>query len=88
VKTGGRYALAVYFTKSWDYAIVRVSLDGRGLGDFDIYAPEVVWGGKTDLGTFNLDTGAHRLKFEIAGRNESSRGILMGVDCITLEPAP
>jgi len=88
VKTGGRYALAVYFTRSWDYAIVRVSFDGRGLGEFDTYAPDVVWGGKTDLGTFDLETGAHRLKFEIAGRNESSRGILMGVNCITLEPAP
>ncbi len=87
VQKKGRYALAVYFTKSWDYAIVRVSFDGRKLGEFDTYAPQVVWGGKTDLGTFDLKGGVHRLKFEIAGRNEASGGILMGIDCITVQPA-
>jgi hypothetical protein len=85
VEREGGYALAVYFTKSWDYAIVRVSFDDRALGEFDTYAPDVVWGGKTDLGVFDLDPGQHRLKFEIVGRNDASRGILMGVDCITLE---
>ncbi|NOY82838.1 MAG: DUF2961 domain-containing protein [Kiritimatiellaeota bacterium] len=81
----GRYELCVYFTKSWDYAIVRLSLDGRALGEFDTYDPQVTWGGKTRLGTFNLAKGEHRLKFEVVGRNEKSKGILVGVDCITLK---
>ncbi len=47
----GRYALAVYFTKSWDYAFVRVRLNGKVLGEFDTYAPTVVWGGKDRPGS-------------------------------------
>ena len=80
----GPYELCVYFTKSWDYAIVRLWLDGRKLGEFDTYAPTVVWAGKTRLGMFDLTKGEHRLRFEVAGRNEKSKGILVGVDCITL----
>lgn len=83
----GSYELAVYFTKSWDYAVVRVSLDGRELGQFDTYAPTVTWGGKTPLGKFELTEGAHRLRFEVAGRNPASKGSLVGIDCITLAPS-
>jgi len=81
----GRYELAVYFTKSWDYAIVRLSLDGKALGDFDTYAPTVVWAGKQNLGVHDLKKGAHRLRFEAIGHNPKSKGILVGVDCITLK---
>jgi hypothetical protein len=81
----GSYDLSVYFTKSWDYAIVRVSLDGKPLGEFDTYAPEVVWAGRQTLGRFPLAKGDHKLKFEVVGHNEKSKGILVGVDCLTLE---
>jgi len=87
VPRSGDYDLAVYFTKSWDYAIVRVLLDEKPLGEYDTYAPAVTWGGKTLLGTFNLSPGEHRLRFEVVGRNERSKGILLGVDCLTLRPA-
>ena len=80
----GRYELAVYFTKSWDYATVRVSLDGKVLGEFDTYAPTVVWAGRTPLGAHDLTAGKHRLTFDVIGSNEKSKGILVGVDCITL----
>ncbi|MBN2449200.1 MAG: DUF2961 domain-containing protein [Lentisphaeria bacterium] len=86
VPADGNYDLAVYFTKSWDYAIVRLSLDGTSLGEFDTYAPAVTWGGKTPLGTHALTRGIHRLTFDVAGRNEQSKGILIGVDCLTLQP--
>ena len=85
ITRAGRYALAVYFTKSWDYAIVRVRLNGKVLGEFDTYAPTVAWGGRTGLGAFDFKPGTQRLEFEIAGRNEKSRGILMGIDCLSLE---
>jgi len=85
VPKDGTYELAVYFTKSWDYAIVRVTLDDKVLGDFDTYAPNVVWAGKKSLGTFTLNSGPHRLKFEVVGKNEKSKGILIGIDCLTLE---
>jgi len=79
------YELCVYFTKSWDYAVVRLSLDGQDLGEFDTYAPAVTWGGKSNLGAFELAKGAHQLKFEVVGKNEKSKGILVGVDCLTLK---
>jgi len=82
----GKYELSVYFTKSWDYAIVKLSLDGQELGEFDTYAPTVVWAGKQRLGLFDLKKGEHRLKFEIVGHSEKSKGILVGVDCVTLIP--
>lgn len=84
-KEAGAYDLAVYFTKSWDYAIVRVSLDGKALGEFDTYAPGVEWGGRTSLGRHDLGAGTHRLEFKVVGRSEKSQGILMGVDCVTFE---
>ncbi len=81
----GDYAVAVYFTKSWDYAVVRLSLDGKPLGEFDTYAPTVQWAGRQPLGVFPLKKGQHRLVFEVVGHNEKSRGILVGVDCLTLK---
>jgi hypothetical protein len=86
VATAGPHVLSVYFTKSWDYAVVRVSLDGRALGEFDTYDPVVTWGGETKLGSVDLERGQHRLTFEVVGRNDKSKGILVGVDCITLVP--
>jgi len=85
VPEDGRYELSVYFTKSWDYARVRVSLAGQELGTFDTYAPEVTWGGKTSLGTHPLTKGKARLTFEVVGKSERSKGILVGVDCVTLQ---
>ena len=85
VGSDGPHELCVYFTKSWDYAIVRLSLDGQKLGEFDTYAPTVVWAGKTRLGVFDLKKGQHRLTFDVIGRNTKSKGILVGVDCITLK---
>ena len=85
VPKDGSYELCVYFTKSWDYAIVRLTLDGQKLGDFDTYSPRVTWGGPTRLGRFQLSEGQHRLKFQVVGKNEKSKGILLGVDCITLK---
>jgi len=55
------------------------------LGKFDTYAPTVVWGGRTDLGTFDFKPGTQRLEFEIVGHNEKSKGILMGIDRVSLE---
>jgi hypothetical protein len=85
VPEDGTYQLVVYFTKSWDYAIVSLSLDGKALGEFDTYAPAVTWAGPTQMGSAQLTRGKHRLTFEVKGRNEQSKGILVGVDCLTLK---
>jgi len=87
VPRDGSYELCVYFTKSWDYAIVNLSLDGKNLGEFDTCAPTVVWAGKTSLGVHELKEGTANLKFEVVGKSDQSKGILVGVDCLTLKPA-
>ena len=88
VPKDGKYELSVYFTKSWDYALVRLWLGDKDLGTFDTYAPTVEWGGQTRLGAFDLTQGQARLRFEVAGKSDQSKGILIGVDCVTLKPAP
>ncbi len=87
VPKDGKYALDVYFTKSWDYARVQTYLDDRPAGKpVDTYAPTVVYAGKTSLGAFDLKQGRHRLKFEAVGHNPKSKGYYLGVDCWTLKP--
>jgi len=85
VEQDGTYDLTVYLTKSWDYAIVRLSLNDKVLGEFDTYAPQVEWAGPTALGSFPLIKGPQRLKVDVAGRNPLSKGILVGIDCVTLK---
>jgi hypothetical protein len=84
VEADGTYDVAIYFTKSWDYAIVRLTLNDKALGEFDTYAPQVEWAGPTALGSFPLSTGLQRLRVDVAGRNPLSKGILIGIDCVTL----
>ena len=87
VERAGRYRVFVYFTKSWDYGIVKVLLDGKEVaGPFDLFAPRVTHGGRTDLGAFDLSAGEHRIKFIVVGKNENSKGHFMGLDCIVLQP--
>ena len=67
---------------------MRLWLGDQDLGTFDTYAPTVEWGGRTRLGAFGLTRGQARLRFEVVGKSEASKGILGGVDCVTLKPAP
>jgi hypothetical protein len=84
VPAAGSYDLAVYFVKSWDGASVRLSLNGKALGDFDTYAPESTWAGPTALGAFALSPGPQRLTVEVVGRNPLAEGLAVGIDCVNL----
>jgi len=89
VEKGGKYRLSAYFTKSYDYGVIEAYLDGRKVaGPIDLFSPRVEYGGKTELGTFNLDAGEHRLRLVVVGKNESSKGFFVGMDCIVLQPEP
>jgi hypothetical protein len=86
VAEDGKYELDVYFTKSYDYAIVQVSVDGKKLGNpIDTYCPRVAHMGKVPIGTISLKAGKHKIKFEALGKNEKSKGVYMGIDCFTLK---
>ncbi len=74
-------------TRSWDYGIWKVSLDGKvlkGLAKSDLYNPSVK---PTDskVGYIELTAGQHELTFECLGKNPDSKGYCLGVDAIEVE---
>ena len=86
VEKAGRYRLFVIMGRGGDYGQVKLSLNGEEIpGVYDGYARSLSSGGRQTLGTFDLAAGGHELRFEVVGRNESSRGHLMGIDAIVLE---
>jgi hypothetical protein len=77
--------VALYATKSWDYGIVRFSLNGQPAGaDLDSFdlTPKVA--GPLDLGAATPRDGKLLLRAEVVGRNEGSKGFFFGLDCVVL----
>jgi len=89
VPTPGAQArkVTVYGTKSWDYGILRFSVNGQRAGqDYDAYSAEAVASGPLDLGTFQPVDGKLRLRVEAVGSNAASKGphYFFGLDCVVL----
>ena len=81
VPRAGTYEIVVKYTKSWDYASVQASLDGKPLGPVvDTYAATVTPADPISLGTLDLAAGRHVLRFQAVGHNPQSKGYLMGID--------
>jgi hypothetical protein len=77
----------VKYTKSWDYARIRASLDGTPLGpEVDTFSPTLDSTGPLTLGTRDLTKGRHVLRFQAVGNNPDSQGYLMGVDHVIVKP--
>jgi hypothetical protein len=68
-----------------DYGTYRVLLDGKEVGKVDFYSPELQFGDEKLGGWRELSPGDHRLRFELAGKNASSTGILLGIDSIAVD---
>ncbi len=86
-------AVAVYATRSWDYATVRFTVNGKKAGeDLDLCSGvrEVKATGRIALGTFEPLNGALTLRAEVVGASAKSEkpGTYFGLDCVVLEPAP
>ena len=80
------YEITAKYTKSWDYAKVQASLDGKPLGEVvDTYAETVVPGPAVTLGNQELSAGRHVLRFQAVGHNAESKGYLMGIDQVVLK---
>ncbi|MFG0284880.1 MAG: glycoside hydrolase family 172 protein [Phycisphaerales bacterium JB039] len=82
----------VYGTKSWDYGIVRFTVNGGEAREVDLYNAEqraAAPTGPIELGVFEPVDGALHLRLEVVGSNERSEGsgAFFGIDCIVLEPA-
>jgi hypothetical protein len=83
----GKKKLTLYATKSWDYGILRFSVNGqRTEKDFDAYSQNVVLSGPIDLGTFEPKEGQFVLRVEVVGANPSSKNSrsYFGLDAVTL----
>jgi hypothetical protein len=81
IPRAGAYEWVVRYTKSWDYASIQASLDGKALGPVvDTYSPTVAPGDPLSLGKLDLSAGRHILRFQAVGQNPDSKGYLMGID--------
>jgi len=84
--------VAVYATKSWDYGIVRFTVDGKPGKDMDLFSGAhgvAVPTGPIELGVFEPRDGRLVLRAEVVGANEKSEGTrsFFGLDCVVLTPA-
>lgn len=79
--------LRLKLTRSWDYGVWSVALDGKvmpGMQSVDLYSANT----QADVfrgGYMMLAEGPHELRFECVGKNERSKGYFLGVDAITIE---
>lgn len=85
VGQAGEYDFGVRLTRSWDYAIVQVSLDGQSIGaPINAYAAEVTRGEITSLSKHKLEAGRHILRLQAVDKDEGSAGYLMGLDDLVI----
>ena len=76
--------LVLRLTRSYDYGIWNILLDGKVLRrGVDLYAPDT---GVRDfyLGSFALEPGVHEIRLECEGKNPLSRNYFLGLDSVRL----
>jgi hypothetical protein len=59
-----------------------VKLDGKEIGQFDLYAPGITQR-EHRLGTHQVAAGRHSLRLECVGKSEKSAGYFLGFDALT-----
>jgi hypothetical protein len=80
--------LLLHVTRSYDFGIVRFSLNGKPVGeDVDLYAPKADTR-ELDLGLVKPVDNTIALRMELVGKNPKSRasGSYMGLDCVVVRP--
>ncbi len=81
----GKYRVFVHATRSFDYGIYRVRLDGVMIKPaVDLFAttvlPQVI-----NLGVRQLSAGSHTVSLECLGSGSESSGYYLGLDCLLIE---
>ncbi|MFO0836474.1 MAG: glycoside hydrolase family 172 protein [Phycisphaerales bacterium] len=90
---GKAVKVALHATRSWDYGIIRFSIDGKQVGkDTDLFSGaqnKVEPTGPIDLGVIEPKGDSFILRAEVVGGNEKSMGskAFFGLDCLVLTPA-
>lgn len=94
VRKAGPKILSAFLTHAYNYGTFQVSVDGRPLGrPYDGYhglAPDdrtVLRSQEVVFGALDLAAGEHLVRFEVVGKNPQSRGYMVGVDSLTIQPA-
>ncbi|MBN1422108.1 MAG: DUF2961 domain-containing protein [Planctomycetes bacterium] len=89
VPEAGRYAIRASITRSWDYGIYDVELDGRKVGGPFNLQSETISTRQEKLGAHTLAEGEHKLRFVCVGRDPQARvrgsgepGHYIGLDAI------
>ena len=83
----GKQKVTAGLTKAPDYAIVKLSVNGKPARTLDRYA-ESVGHSPEELGVFNLKDGANQLTIEIVGSNPNAQPRRMfGIDYLKVEAA-
>jgi serine/threonine protein kinase len=83
----GAYQLEIYFTRGPNYGIVEVALDDQVVGElFNGYSETVTPTREITFGTLELDTGSHRVRFTLVGKDPNVRTprAMIGIDCLEL----
>ncbi len=84
----GVYKVSALMTKSWDYGILRISINGTAAAEnFDGFSGEpgrCVPSGPIVLGVFPLVKGRNTLALEVVGKHAASPGYYAGLDGIFL----
>jgi hypothetical protein len=81
----GRYRIRVLATAAPDFGIVRIAIDDNHLAqEFDLYSGRVCPSGSLELGTHDLPSGRHRLRFMAANKSAVSTNYSFGLDTVDL----
>jgi hypothetical protein len=76
--------LTLRMTKSFDYGIYRILLDGKVVRDFYDFYDEEIRTTELNLGSSVLPVGKHTVRFECLGKRGESRGAKLGFDSVRL----
>lgn len=81
----------LYGTQSYDYGVLRFSINGHPVGaDFDAYQSVPIASGPIELGSVEPMDGKMLLRVEVVGANPASQGAhyFFGLDCVVLQDLP
>ena len=88
-QAAGRYRLIARYTKSPEYGIFQVSLNGAEVGQpVDLYGETIKAADPVDLGIVTLPAGRPVFKVTVTGKNDASKGYRFGLDYLKLIPVP
>ena len=85
----GKYRFIARFTKSPEYGIFQIKLNGVDVGQpVDLYGTELKAANLVDLGIVTLADGVPVLTVAVIGRNVASTGSAFGLDYLKLTAEP